>query len=56
MHLGITDYVEKFDDVGPSAEVLQDFNLAANLLFLHWFQNLDHAALRECTKTTEGAC
>jgi hypothetical protein len=28
-HLGVADNVEKLDDVGPSAEVLEDLDLAS---------------------------
>ena len=37
--------VEQRDDVGPPAQVLQDLDLALDLLLLDRLEDLDHAAL-----------
>ncbi len=37
----VANYVEEFDNVRPAAQILKDLDLAANLLLLHWLQNLN---------------
>jgi hypothetical protein len=46
LNLGIADNVEEFDDVWPTAKVLEDFDFAPDFLLLHWLQDLDHTALK----------
>jgi hypothetical protein len=50
LHLGIADNVKEFDDVGPTAQVLEDFDFAPDFLLLHWLQDLDHTALKQKNK------
>ena len=44
---GVLDDRHEVDDVHAAAQVLQDLNLALDLLLLHWLQHL-HSAQRAC--------
>lgn len=44
-YLTISDHIQKCDNVGPTAQVLQDFDLTLDLLLLDRFQDLDNALL-----------
>lgn len=43
--MGVPDYVEQGDDVGTAGEVLQDFDLALDLLLFDGFEDFDDAFL-----------
>lgn len=40
-HLRITNDIEQLDDVGPAAQIAQDFQLALDFFLLDRFQDLD---------------
>lgn len=43
--LAIPDHIQQGDDIGPSSEILEDFDLTLDLLLLDWLQHLNDAFL-----------
>jgi hypothetical protein len=43
--VGVSYYIQQLDDIRATTQVLEDFDLTLDFLFLDWFEDLDHASL-----------